>query len=241
MWSRAQNNILKKTSKIPEWGRGESIEDYHIQLGQQNDKSATSNLRGLKGKLPWHWEVKRTGRKHLRSCNYRLFSSVQLLSHVQLFATPWIAARQASLSITNSRSLPKPMSIESVVPSSHLILCHELLCNLQLKFTSSAWSPNHDFEVILDWWRHSLKQMRYSLRKIFILTFKQLPWLLLLLLLSHSVVSSSLQPHRLQHARLPCPSPTHHFHWVGGAIQPSCSLSSPSPPALNLFQHQSLF
>ena len=50
------------------------------------------------------------------------FSSVQLLlSHVRLFATLWIAARQASLSITNARSLPKPMSIESVMPSSHLI------------------------------------------------------------------------------------------------------------------------
>ena len=55
------------------------------------------------------------------------FSSVQLLSRVQLFATPWIAAWQASLPITNSRSLPKPMRIESVMPSSHLILCHPLL------------------------------------------------------------------------------------------------------------------
>ena len=55
------------------------------------------------------------------------FSSVHLLSHVRLFATPWIAARQASLSITNSQSLPKLMSIESVMPSSHLILCHPLL------------------------------------------------------------------------------------------------------------------
>ena len=54
-------------------------------------------------------------------------SSVQLLSHVQLFVTPWIAAHQASLSITNSQSLPKLMSIESVMPSSHLILCHPLL------------------------------------------------------------------------------------------------------------------
>ena len=50
-------------------------------------------------------------------------SSVQSLSHVRLFATPWIAAHQASLSITNSRSLLKLMSIESVMPSSHLILC----------------------------------------------------------------------------------------------------------------------
>ena len=51
------------------------------------------------------------------------FSSVQSLSRVRLFATPWTAARQASLSITNSQSLPKPMSIESMMPSNHLILC----------------------------------------------------------------------------------------------------------------------
>ena len=55
------------------------------------------------------------------------FSSVQLLSCVQLFVTPWTAAHQASLSITNSWSLLKLMSIESVMPSNHLILCHPLL------------------------------------------------------------------------------------------------------------------
>ena len=55
------------------------------------------------------------------------FSSVQSLSRVQLFATPWIAARQASLSITNSQSLLKLMSIESLMPSSYLILCRPLL------------------------------------------------------------------------------------------------------------------
>ena len=54
------------------------------------------------------------------------FSSVQSLSHVWLFVT-WTAARQASLSITNSWSPPKPMSIVSVMPSNHLILCHPLL------------------------------------------------------------------------------------------------------------------
>ena len=54
-------------------------------------------------------------------------SSVQLLSHVWLFATPWTAARQACLSMTNSWSLPRLMSIESVMPSNHLILCHPLL------------------------------------------------------------------------------------------------------------------
>ena len=56
-----------------------------------------------------------------------LISSVQLLSCVQLFSTPWIAARQASLSITNSQSSLKLMSSESVMPTSHLILCHPLL------------------------------------------------------------------------------------------------------------------
>ena len=63
---------------------------------------------------------------------------------------------------------------------------------------------------------------------------------------SHSVVSNSLQPHELQHARPPCPSPTSeftqtHVHQVGDAIQPSHPLLSPSPPAPNPSQHQSLF
>ena len=58
---------------------------------------------------------------------YIFISSVQSLSHMQLFATSWTAARQASLSITNSRSLLKLMFIESVMPSNHLILCHPLL------------------------------------------------------------------------------------------------------------------
>jgi len=54
------------------------------------------------------------------------FSLVQSLSHVRLFATPWTATRQASLFTTNSQSPPKPTSIESVMPSNHLILCHPL-------------------------------------------------------------------------------------------------------------------
>ena len=56
-----------------------------------------------------------------------LFSSVQLLRHVRLFATPWTAAHQASLSITNSQSLLKLTSLDSVMPSKHLILCCPLL------------------------------------------------------------------------------------------------------------------
>ena len=61
------------------------------------------------------------------SCVNYQFSSVQSFSCVWLFVTPWITARQASLSITNSLSSPKLMCIKSVMPSSHLILCHPLL------------------------------------------------------------------------------------------------------------------
>jgi len=67
------------------------------------------------------------------------FSSVQSLSRVQLFATPWIAARQASLSITNSRSSLRLTSLESVMPSSHLILCCPLLL---LPPTPVLWPPH---------------------------------------------------------------------------------------------------
>ena len=72
--------------------------------------------RSLVGYSPWGW-------KRVR-CD---FSSVQSLSHVRLFATPWIAARQASLSITNSWNSLRLTSIELVMPSSHLILCGPLL------------------------------------------------------------------------------------------------------------------
>jgi len=68
------------------------------------------------------------------------FSSVQLLSRVQLFVTPWTAARQASLSITNSRSLFKLMYVKLVMPSSHLILCHPLLL-LPQSFPASGSFP----------------------------------------------------------------------------------------------------
>ena len=74
-----------------------------------------------------------TNRREESVMNYCLinsvvqFSSIQSLSCVRLFATPWTAARQASLSITNCWSLPKCMSIESVMPSNHLILCCSLL------------------------------------------------------------------------------------------------------------------
>ena len=87
--------------------------------------------------------------------NIYQFSSVQSLSHVRLFATPWTSAHQASLSITNSQSSPKPMSIESVMPSNHLILCRPLLLlpsifsNIRVFFNESvlciSWPKYRNF------------------------------------------------------------------------------------------------
>ena len=70
---------------------------------------------------------RKVGKEEVLHIYNEIFSSVQSLSHVRLFATPWTAARHAFLSITNSWSLPKLMSIESVISSNHLILCRPLL------------------------------------------------------------------------------------------------------------------
>ena len=109
------------------------------QMGAANpgSNSASSALSlgcySLVPSTPWapvschcHPALEVRGWMVLSSSNCQ-FSSVQLLSHVWLFVTSWSAAHQASLSITNSRSSCKLMSIELVIPSNHLILCHPLL------------------------------------------------------------------------------------------------------------------
>ena len=84
---------------------------------------------------------------NLQPC--RLGSSVQSLSRVRLFATPWTAANQASLSITKSRNLLKLMSIKLVMPSNHLILCHTLL--LLPSFFSSIRVFSNESVVHIRW------------------------------------------------------------------------------------------
>ena len=87
------------------------------------------------------------GRKEsnmLGSVNAHQFSSVQLLSHARLFVTPWTAAHQASLCITNSQGPPKPMSIKLVMPSNHLILFCPLSSCLQ-SFPASGSFPVSQF------------------------------------------------------------------------------------------------
>ena len=81
--------------------------------------------------------------------NLYQFSSVQSLTPVQLFATPWTEARQASLSITNSRSLLKFMSIELVMPSNHLILCHPLF--LLPSIFPSIWVFSSESLLCIRW------------------------------------------------------------------------------------------
>ena len=107
-----------------------------------------------------------------------MFSSVQSLSHVQLFVTPWIVACQASLSITNSWSPPKLMSIESVMPSSHLILCCPLLL-LPSIFPSSRVFSNES-ALRIRWpkyWSFSGKESTCQCRRRgFDFWVKKIPW-----------------------------------------------------------------
>ena len=128
------------------------------------------------------------------------FSSVQLLSSVQLFATPWTTACQASLSITYSQSLPKLMSIESVMPSKHLILCHPLL--LPLVFPSIRVFSN---ELVLHnrWPKYWSFSFSISLSNEYsgLISFRT-DWLDLLAV--QGTLKSLLQHHSLKASVLQC-------------------------------------
>ena len=121
---------------------------YHTHVISSWNQEFFSENSVTSQPIPFKWQVPRncikfqqqmvtschTPLQRLQSVRWTLqtfliiqFSSVQSLSSVQLFATPPITARQASLSITNSQSPPKPMSIKSVMPSSYLILCPQSL------------------------------------------------------------------------------------------------------------------
>ena len=96
------------------------------------------------------------------------FSSVQSLSRVWLFATPWIAARQASLSITNSWSSPRLTSIESVMPSSHLILCCPLLLLPPIPPNADTCMCMHACSVVSDsLWPHHCSLPGSSVHGVF--------------------------------------------------------------------------
>ena len=101
----AEKMLSNSNLKFPSWWEYSATDAYYKTLEQlTNNWRRRANLEDL-----WY------------------LTSVQSFSRVRIFPTPWTSAHQASLSITNSQSPPKPMSIESVMPSNHLILCHPLV------------------------------------------------------------------------------------------------------------------
>ena len=104
---------------------------YKVNWNEGNISTTFINLKYY-SPLKWkEYEVSHTLKRSLNNClGFKLFSSVQLLSHVWVFVIPWTTARQASLFITNSQSLLKLISIESGMPSNHLILHCPLLLPL---------------------------------------------------------------------------------------------------------------
>ena len=145
---------------------------------------------------------------------YTHFSSVQLLSHVQLFAAPRTAARQASLSIINWQSTPKPMSIESVVPSNHLILCRPLL--LLPSIFSSIGVFSNESALRVRWpkyWSFSFK-ISLSNEHPGLIAFR-MDWLDLLAVKGLSTVFSNttVQKHQFFSAQLSSSSNSHTHTW----------------------------
>ena len=129
------------------------------------------------------------------------FSSVQLLSRVQLSATLWTAARQASLSITNSQSLLKLMSVESVMPSNHLILCRLLL--LPSVFPSiRVFSKEAVLPIWPKYWSFSLN-ISPSNECSLLISFRLMGWIFLLSKdLSRVFSDTTVQKHQFFGAQL---------------------------------------
>ena len=133
------------------------------------------------------------------------FSSAQALSHVQLFATPWPAACQASLSITNSWSLLKVLSIESVIPSNHLILCGPLLLLLSI-FPNIRVFPS-EWVLHIRWpkywsYRFNVQQLELQSNEYSGLIFLWMDWLDLLAV--QGTLKSLLQHHSSKASILRC-------------------------------------
>ena len=140
-----------------------------------------------------------------RSAGYKFssvqFSLVQSLTHVWLFATPWTAARQASLSITSSWSLLKLMSIESVMPSNHLILCHPLL--LPPSIFPSIWVFSNESVLCIRWPKYWSFSSSINLSNEYSgLIFFKMDWLDLLAV--QETLKSPLQHHDSKASILRC-------------------------------------
>ena len=142
------------------------------------------------------------------------FSSVQSLSHVWLFVTPWIAARQASLSITNSRSSLKLMSIELAMPSSHLILCRPLLLLTPIPPSIRVFSNESTLQMRWPkYWSFSFS-ISPSNEHPGLISFR-MDWLDLLAVqgLSRVFSNTTLQKHQFFSTQLPLQSNSHIHTW----------------------------
>ena len=181
---------------------------------------------------------------------------IQLLNRVQFFATPWTTRRQTSQSFTSSQSLLKLMSIELVMPSNHLILCHPLL--LLPSIFPSIRGFSNELALTLNKYTFNSYTLCFNIDTSQSLILVQgLGKFFLFILLKNSFVGYKiLGQYRFSSVAQSCPTlcdpmnrsspglPVHyqlpeftqtHIHRVSDAIQPSHPLSSPSPPAPNLF------
>ena len=120
MWPSTNVSLCKLVSL---WRKGRTIsQDYKLSTVECRRHEDWPSFPVENFNFGHHWKEKTIVSFNRNSS--RRVSSVQSLSHVRLSTTPWTAAHQAFLSITNSQSPSKPMSIESVMPSNHLNLCH---------------------------------------------------------------------------------------------------------------------
>ena len=154
------------------------------------------------GRIALYWNVlTMCGQNRERLLPASVNQSVQSLSRVHLFVTPWIAACQASLSITNSRSLLKLMSIESVIPSSHLILCRPLLRLPSIPLSIKVFSNESPFHMRWpEYWSFSFS-ISPSSEHPGLISFG-MDWLDLLAV--QGTLKSLLQHHSSKASILPC-------------------------------------
>ena len=170
---------------------------------------------------PWLWKIpweNTISSLHISSAI--LFSSVRSLSPVQLFATPWTAAHQASLSITNPRSLLKLMSIDSVMPSNHLILCHPLL--LPPSIFPSVRVFSNESVLFIRWPKHWSLSFSISPSNEYseLICFKLTGWISLPSKgLSRVFSNTTVQKHQFFSAQLYGPTLTYiHDYWKNNSF-----------------------
>ena len=210
---------------------------FHLCISDGTDHSFNNDVQSNQSNKIWF----------LPSRSFQ-FSSVQISRSVVSDSLQPHAACQASLSITNSWSSLKLMSIELVMPSNHLILCHPLFLLPPIPPSIRVFSNESTLPMRwLKYWSFSFSISPSNEHPGLTHSDCMLSgYFLQLIQFSRSFVSNSCNPMNRStpglpvHHQLPEFTQTH-VHWVGDAIQPSHPLLSPSPPAPNPSQHQSFF